>query len=146
MITKYKIIVSDTNTIEFSALQDAQNYCSVNSIDSGSIQTIQENPVFICPDCAFQTALNTGYTVPGVSPILVLDLRDDARIQFVSMAIMMFVGLNAGSINNNTPQTIRDRYGMPCTLTTQQLLQILLGYGSYYIALWQTYKSTLMGV
>jgi hypothetical protein len=85
----------------------------------------------------FNAAIAAGYTVPGVTPPLVLDLSDAARAQFTGLMVLLNSLLTTGQAQLTTPQAITDKAGQSRALPISQIQTILLGYGVYYAGLYE---------
>ncbi len=90
------------------------------------------------PQQQFDAAVAAGYTVPGVTPPLVLDLGDGARAQFTGLTVLLDKLMASGQLLATTTQAIADKMGALHSLPVSQIDQILVGYGAYYAGLYNT--------
>ena len=83
----------------------------------------------------FAAAVAAGYTVPTITPPLVLDLGDSARANFTSLLVLLNAQLAAGRITNDDSFPVTDINGNPRVLSVSNVLTMILGYGEYYAGL-----------
>lgn len=65
-----------------------------------------------------------------------LRLADRDRSMFSQMLGLVKEALDLGLTSNEEPVTIADANGTPHQVTTLRFRQIMVGYGSFYKALW----------
>jgi hypothetical protein len=70
-----------------------------------------------------------------------LALGEADRNAFTQMLVLVNTALGVGAITQETPQTIADIDGVTHTVTTEQFIMLMLGYGQHYMELWSTYKA-----
>ena len=87
------------------------------------------NPKLVAFNAAIAKGFDTklGFTLP---------LEDAGRNDFTQLVVLVSTALQAGAITPDAPQSFTDIEGKVRTLPTSQLLQVMLGYGSYYKGLW----------
>ena len=92
----------------------------------------------LTPQQVFDAAVAAGYTVPGVTPPLVLDLGSETRATFTGLMVLLNSLMSSGQLLGSSQQTITGHDGTPRSLPVSQIEAILLGYGVYYANLFNT--------
>ncbi len=95
-------------------------------------KTVVWYAVPLTPQQTFDAAVAAGYTVPGVTPPLVLDLGDGARATFTGLMVLINSLMSSGQLLATSTQTITGDDGTPRALPVSQIETILVGYGLYY--------------
>ena len=89
----------------------------------------------LTPQQTYAAAVAAGYTVPGVTPPLVLDLSADARNQFLGLDHLLDKQLAAGRIAPTDPVPFADITGALQSLSVANVQTMILGYGEYFAGL-----------
>ncbi len=92
-------------------------------------QAVVANPKLVAFNAAIAKGFDTklGFTLP---------LEDAGRNDFTQLVVLVSTALQSGAITPEAPQSFTDIEGKVRTLPADQLLQMMLGYGSYYKGLW----------
>ena len=87
------------------------------------------------PQQTFDAAVEAGYTVPGITPPLVLDLSAEARNQFLGLGYLLDKQLAVGRITAADQVPFTDIKGAPQSLSVANVQTMILGYGEYFAGL-----------
>ena len=110
--------------------------------------TADQLTVALAPTAAqtYAAAVAAGYTVPGVTPPLVLDLSDEAQGKFTSLLVLLNALMGSGQLLATSIQTIADKNGAPRAMAVSQIESILVGYGVFYANLFNTLHAATTGM
>ena len=92
----------------------------------------------LTPAQTFAAAVAAGYTVPGVTPPLVLDLSDAAQNRFTGLLLLLNTSVAAGRMTTADSFPITDIDGNPRAFSVANVQTMILGYGEYYAGLFVT--------
>ncbi len=99
-------------------------------------EAIEQNiPYEPPPPPSLESILDRGYTVTPENWILGMTEYD--RRQFADQLVLLREAEVLGIVNPSTEIVIREKGGVSRNVTVGRLRQILVGYGNYYLTIWQ---------
>ncbi len=97
------------------------------------------------PQQVFDAAVKAGYTVPGVTPPLVLPMDDASMDMLHKLSYQLFTMQNAGRIASTDQFPVTDIAGSPRLFSVQNLQTMIMGLGEAYLTLWSALHAATVG-
>ena len=133
---KYSVTNNNVAT-EFVDMQSAENYATSLGLPTSVVTEVLDD-IHVGDASSsvefFEQKVREGYAIPDTPYVLAMEDAD--RAQFSAMLTLIITMSDAGYINDDTPQSIKDKNDNIITLTTGQFKSIMIGYGIYYKTIW----------
>ncbi len=92
----------------------------------------------LTPQQVFNAAVAAGYTVPGVTPALVLAMDDKARNLFHQLSYQLMTMKDAGRLTDDAQMPITDLNGVTRMFSVANVQTMIMGLGETYLGLYGT--------